>query len=248
MTTKNYSCWSCKFFKQEGSLPTSNHGRCRRHAPLGLDYFGLVAAMDQRRHDAASVKSDLLVGSAPLYRSGQDSIGLPIVPASGGFNADSCYPWVFIPGDEVEQIEIQLARANVGTATVGDVPKLKLELVAIYADSQSVIRTIDLDIDRTKVGVSGATEDYEIKLSYHLGGESFQMPTVSFGFRLKLDETDNNVIAEVRNPNVCVITKRYDNIAPSSTKFAHIEPATTSWCGEYVRSDKPVPDPPEIAE
>lgn len=43
MTTKPYSCWSCKYFNPD-DVASSTEGHCHRFAPHALDYYGFYGA------------------------------------------------------------------------------------------------------------------------------------------------------------------------------------------------------------
>jgi hypothetical protein len=246
MTEKNYNCWGCKYFKA-GPSQTIPSGWCRRHAPMGLDAVGLLAAKDTRKNRAGNIGEDIIIGGAgQLYRSGDATIGLPCVPAGQGFNQNGAFPFVTVPGETIDQIEISISLMNVGTAQVGADPKLLLNFVEVRADTSEVIQQIEIDVDPASVGVAGNETDNYKHLSYNFGALGFQMPITNWGIQFDLSETDDNRIAEIRNPNVCVITQAPQSSSSSLYKFAWIPAALTMQCGEHCPSNVPVPDPPSI--
>jgi hypothetical protein len=246
MTTKTYNCWGCKYFLKNSS-PTAISGYCRRHAPHGLDAVGLDGAYDTRKNQCGNIGADIIIGGAgQLYRSGDATIGLPTVPASGGFNDNGCFPFPTVAGEDITEIHMNFSLLNVGTDNVAEYANLLMNFVSIADDTSTVIEQLQIPIPQASVGVAGNTTDNFYQRSYFLADAAFQMPVLNWGVQFDLSETEDDRIAEIRNPNVCIITRANIGIYGSVAKFAAISDGLTMFCGEYCRNDQPVPDPPVV--
>lgn len=248
MTTKNYKCWNCRFFVADDP-ERQIYGRCRRHAPHNLDFMGFAAFRDRIQFQAGYFSADIKIGgSCQMYRANGDPlVDMPIVPPNLGYNSNQSFPYTIPGGFYLERISWAASLLNVGTATVGAAPVLKLNLYQVQSGSFPLVDTIELPVLPAYVGIAGNVTDAFGNFNYQIP-EPFQIPAGQFGWKLDLTDTDDNVIAEVRNVNFCLIASPLTEIdfdsAESIAKYARISDGTTMWCGEFKENNNTIPPEP----
>lgn len=82
MTTKNFECWSCQYFKPDDAISLIS-GRCHRFAPHSLDYYGFAGVEIEL---PLTDKGDLLT------HDGIDEVRLPVGVDGQVLKANSTKP------------------------------------------------------------------------------------------------------------------------------------------------------------
>lgn len=235
---KNYSCDQCHFFKTN-TLLSPDSGECHRKSPTGMDSNGMSVGLQKRQYCQAGVISDAIFSETPvlLYRNQFELLDEadPLPIAKNGnvpLSTNEIFPFIIDTFASIFIVRVYSSLLNVGAASVGASPVLKINLVAITNAGSSVVGTIEVPVPSASAGVFGNAVDKPASFAIQFTDDQlFQLSNGHFGFYIDLDTTSSpDYIAEIRNANVLIQTLR---VFDASDPFPIIEDRNTFWCGQF---------------
>lgn len=253
--TRNYFCWKCDHFLPDNVL-TALSGRCTRKAPHALSQNGFGAAPAEIWYNAGIV-NPILIGGPGLMtvisRSGDiTQKHLVWFEDTEGLNDNDSYPWVIPAGYQLTKLCVALSRANTGAATVGIRPVLNLNIATVGGTAITTLARVPVPLDPLHCGILDAAADNYQFVEYDLT-PPLSIPAGLWGIRIDLvDGLDENVIVQVRNPQIGALVRYNHNLAltanSSLAKYAAIPDGTTNRCGKFKPATGTVPAVPVIPE
>lgn len=249
----NRLCWNCHFFiaDDSGSLLT---GICCRKAPTGADFnsFGMVDKLSYRFDFGLISPIGEIIGEEKVA---MHLAGVQAAPASCstadtvGFNANNIAPYLLPEGGfRVVKLQVAASLLNSGAVTVGDNPILTLQPVSVRGDTQLQGAEIPIPIPPALVQPFANINNLFLDIDVEVELEN---PIVSglVGFRVDLEKTGENEIAEAKNLKIGLTLATNASLASitppdSKAKWAQITDGSTQYCGDFKVQTETIPTIP----
>lgn len=247
----NRICWNCKYFGNDSSGGTfPNGGVCRRYAPQGRDTNGLAANKQLYEVQFGIVGETIYKASnspLPLYLNQQATGALPDLAASGGYNANTIWPWLNDGNWALEAMRVMASLCNTGADSVGTDPVLQVEAYKIDGTTKTLYQTVDLELGTgDSVGIEGNTSDslcrFLVDDLYTANATVLHAPGFG-GFAIKLTDDNPNLVGEIRNPMLSVLLSRYVPAITNAT-FPYLQRGDVMQCGDFVPNSGTIPPLP----
>lgn len=251
-------CWTCKYFVADNPA-TLLSGRCRRHAPAGLDYLTYKfadRAMCHLEFGAMDPAGDVFGDGAlvPLYQNANVAGAPSCFPSDGdGWNDPVVNPFMIPFHGRITKVHLAWARLNTGAPIVGTAPILQIQHVEVRGTTQYS----NPDVIRIPIPPEHLQPRDTLTDNYHsisISPDLMKDLTVNalsqgpVGFRVDCTAANSNRIYQFRLLKIAFLLTDWNgvDISPPSSleKWAYIDDGSINKCGEYVPAISVVPPIP----
>lgn len=234
----NRICWHCRFFDHNNQMGTYS-GKCRRHAPKGIDSNSFVtdATRNAHRVQMGIVDAGLMtpaISPVALYITQ----GVQVLPTSSGngLKGDDCFPFTLGAGHRVSKLHITSILMNTGAATVGENPVFKIGVYTVDLDTDTLQTTWEVPIPVAYVGIKGNRTNNFFHYDYSLPLPWPEVPFENGGTwaaKFILEDGDPDIIGEIDNTIMSAEIDFYGADSSDYRLFPWIIEGNTFRCGEY---------------
>lgn len=240
-------CWNCRFFEADDELATYS-GKCRRHAPRGMDANSFATDVTRNSHRVQMGKVDSgIMTSAVSPVNLYITQGIQVLPVSSGngFAGDDCFPFTIGGYHKITKLHVTSLLMNVGAASVGENPVFKIGIYNVEETADTLGTTLEIPIPAAYVGIAGNLTNNLFHLDYPLPTPWPETPIMPNGgiwaAKFILESGDSNVIGEIDNTIVSAEIDFYGTSPTDERLFPWITEGNTFWCGEFQKNTGDIP-------
>lgn len=240
-------CWNCKYFEHNNEQGIYS-GRCRRHAPRGVDMngFGTFETAIAVRLQAGIVGATIFkAASDPLLALNYDSSAtMPTGKSATGYEAHDVFPLLVPAGYKAVSAVFCASLVNTGAATVGAAPTMDIELYSVVAGSVALVGTGTIVFDQADVGVEGNTTPQFVKKTVNFSLLYPDLGNKLIAIGVKLVDDDEDLISEVQDPMVCIEASKNLSVDLDEYPFPWVVNGNIVGCGEFEQNNDVIPPLP----
>lgn len=238
-------CWNCQHFEHNSALgPVS--GRCRRHAPRGLDVNGLLQSAFFSPYNVQMGKPSGVVyvfgdavelwgdyGTASSKTTGYGAEVWPMIPAM----YDSAANTLIRGGTFVASL------VNTHAATKSETVIVLVDLFEQNGTARNLLETYEWEIDGDDVGVIGNVVENFVCIHKNFGPILEPVGGKLIGAAIHLVDNDPDYVGEIKNP---MISLELTNSPPINidNAFPWILSGNVEMCGEFRPKAGTIPELP----
>lgn len=239
-------CWNCRYFDHDNEMSTYS-GKCRRHAPRGIDANSFVtdATRNSHRVQMGRVDNGIMTSAQSPVRL-YITQGVQVLPTANGagFQGDGCFPFTIGGGHKIAKIHVSSLMMNVGAAIVGSNPVFKIGIYTVDQSTDTLATTLEIPIPAEYVGVAGNLTPNFFHFDYSLPALWPEINVENGGLwaaKFILESGDQNVIGEIDNTIVSAELDYYGENPTDERLFPWIIEGNDFWCGEFQTNSGTIP-------
>lgn len=239
-------CWDCRYFDHDDTMGTYS-GKCRRHAPHGVDANTFVTDATRNAHRVQMGRVDNgIMTSAVSPVNLYITQGIQVLPVSNGsgFAGDGCFPFTIGGGHRITKIHVSSLLMNTGAASVGANPVFKIGIYTVDESADNLATTLQIPIPPAYVGIAGNLTNHFFHLDYPLPNPwpDYDIPNGGlWAAKFILESGDSNIIGEIDNTIVSAELDFYGSDPSEQRLFPWVTSGNTFWCGEFQKNSGVIP-------